>query len=172
MGSAVAGRHRHADDALLAEVHAHRHTRGSLAVLEGAVKTTETEAAAPAVVAASSDTADGTALCLVGELRTFAMPLVHLNILRAAQAWHADVFTVYHQNYDARTMSDLHRGRGIACAENRTAMQLLQPKRVFEWTQRRTPRCQRLHKATLQFAQVSPPAARRKLPSDAFEATP
>jgi len=108
----------------------------------------------------------------VGELRTFAMPLVHLNILRAAQAWHADVFTVYHQNYDARTMSDLHRGRGIACAENRTAMQLLQPKRVFEWTQRRTPRCQRLHKATLQFAQVSPPAARRKLPSDAFEATP
>ena len=151
---------------------AHRHTRGSLAVLEGTVNTTETEAAAPAVVAASSARADGVALCLVGELRTFAMPLVHLNILRAAQTWHADVFTVYHQNYDARTMSDLHRGRGIACAENRTAMQLLQPKRVFEWTQRRTPRCQRLHKATLQFAQVSPPAARRKLPSDAFEATP
>ena len=50
---------------------ADRHTRGSLAVLEGTVNSTETEGAAPAVVAASSATADGVALCLVASGMSF-----------------------------------------------------------------------------------------------------
>ncbi|KAL1522357.1 hypothetical protein AB1Y20_017349 [Prymnesium parvum] len=94
------------------------------------------------------------ALCLVGELRSFAMPLVHMNIARAAREWRADVFVVYHTRYDAAAMAHAHRGRAISCVENVTAMALLQPKATVRWRAEDAP-CPKLrHKSSLQFAQV------------------
>ena len=35
------------------------------------------------------------AACITGELRTFAMPFVHLNLLRTVRDWRADNYFVF-----------------------------------------------------------------------------
>lgn len=70
------------------------------------------------------------AVCLAGELRTFAMPLVHTTIKRAADHWGADIFMVYHTSYNAARMGQAHRAGAIGCLSNESALRLLNPVAV------------------------------------------
>lgn len=68
------------------------------------------------------------AVCITGELRTFAMPIVHLSLLNAVRAWKAHAYFNYHTHFEyARSVSAKHAS---ACRSNQTAIDLFAPKFV------------------------------------------
>ena len=44
------------------------------------------------------------AACITGELRTFAMPFVHLNLLRTVRDWRADNYFVFNHHPGSGTL--------------------------------------------------------------------
>ena len=107
-------------------------------------------------------TAHGAALCISGELRSFAMPLVHNTIKRAADAWRADTFMVYHTDYDARAMTHPHRMGAQSCIYNEStlhyALHVLNPVATSRFNRKGVCSSERrgeFAKASIQFAQIA-----------------
>lgn len=76
------------------------------------------------------------AVCIVGQLRTFSMPAVHLSLLDAVHSWGADVYFAISGGFNARRM-ERARKPATSCAENASAIALFKPVRVRRF---RTPR--------------------------------
>lgn len=90
------------------------------------------------------------ALCVVGEWRTFAMPAVHLSIVKAAKVWNADAFMFYHTRYDGKAMAHSHRDNASACAFNSSL------RAIFKTAKEVAPLCPNKEwKASVQFRQIS-----------------
>ena len=90
------------------------------------------------------------ALCVVGEWRTFAMPAVHLSIVKAAKVWNADAFMFYHTRYDGKAMAHGHRDNAEACAFNSSLLT------IFKTAEEVAPPCPNKEwKASVQFRQIS-----------------
>lgn len=70
------------------------------------------------------------AVCLVGELRTFSMPIVRDSIVAAVQAWEADVFVHKHTRFDRR--NGRARGFHVSCGESMVDLGMLRPKVIAE----------------------------------------
>lgn len=68
------------------------------------------------------------AICLVGELRTFSMPIVAGSIRAVQRRWGADMFVHYHERYDPLRLAHPHRNNASSCKTNHTLLQALQPK--------------------------------------------
>ena len=69
------------------------------------------------------------AACITGELRTFAMPFVHLNLLRTVRDWRADNYFVFNHHPGSGTLE--RDGRAVVrCVDNATALALFEPKGV------------------------------------------
>ena len=72
------------------------------------------------------------AACITGELRTFAMPFVHLNLLRHLKSWGADSYFVHSPHPGSGRLS--FDGNEVwRCEDNQTAMDLFRPKGVSVW---------------------------------------
>lgn len=71
-------------------------------------------------------TTDAVAVCIVGQLRTFGMPAVHLSLLRVVQSWGAHAYFFVSTGFNARSMEQKKKPAS-ACAHNATAVELFQP---------------------------------------------
>lgn len=113
-----------------------------------------------------------TAVCIVGELRTFPMPVAHLSILEMVRAWRADVFIAYHTRYNPDHMC-LPSKQSVNCDVNQTAFDLLAPKQTRyldfpECTSRPGSGYSQFHGTDLCFRDAERYARRRNFTYDLF----
>lgn len=93
----------------------------------------------------------GSALCLVGELRTFAVAAVHEGLRRLADDVGSDVFVHKHTRFRAKENGPF-KHHATACKEDWAAMARVRPKAIFELEPIET---QCPLSAAIQFHQVS-----------------
>lgn len=88
-----------------------------------------------------------TAVCLVGELRSFSMPVVHTSLISWLKDLHADTFVYAHTRKSASNPYGVR-----SCAVNLTALALLDPIMVVR--AQPVPTCSPVANAVAQFHHV------------------
>jgi len=69
------------------------------------------------------------AFCIVGELRTFGIPAVHLGFRDVVEAWRAHAYLAFHTRFDPDNLC-MPAKQTVNCEVNDTAIGLLRPKSV------------------------------------------
>lgn len=72
-----------------------------------------------------------TAMCIVGELRTFAVPAVHRSLREAATILQADVFVHHHTRFDPDDNGPKAH-HSLACEADASAMAQVRPRAIFQ----------------------------------------